>query len=71
MLWALGEDGALDLAAARGLVRLDTEPERLALEQLPSELRDEHTGSLLAPARQRARPEPRPRSSSRCAARAT
>jgi len=50
VLWAQSEEGPLELAAARGLVRLDSEPERLALEQLPAELRDERTGSLLAPA---------------------
>ena len=50
VLWALGDEGALELAAARGLVRLDAEPERLRPDQLPAELRDEHTGSLIAPA---------------------
>jgi len=50
VLWALGDEGALELAAARGLVRLDAEPERLRPDQLPAELRDDHTGSLIAPA---------------------
>ncbi len=50
VLWAHSEDGPLELAAARGLVRLDAEPEKLTLEQFPAELRNERTGSLLAPA---------------------
>ena len=50
VLWALSEDGGFELAAARGIVRLDAEPEKLELAQLPAGLRDERTGSLLAPA---------------------
>jgi len=50
VLWALTEDGEFELAAARGIVRLDAEPEKLDRAQLPAELRDERTGSLLAPA---------------------
>src|SRR5262245_37061499 len=49
VLWVHSEEGPLELAAARGLVRLDAEPERIGLDQLPSALRDDHTGSLLAP----------------------
>jgi diguanylate cyclase (GGDEF)-like protein len=50
VLWALSEDGEFELAAARGIVRMDAEPEKLELAQLPAELRDDRTGSLLAPA---------------------
>jgi diguanylate cyclase (GGDEF)-like protein len=49
VLWALADDGSLELAAARGLVQVADEPERLLLERLPAGLRDEHRGSLLAP----------------------
>ena len=49
VLWVLSEDGGFELAAARGIVRLDAEPEKLDLAQLPAGLRDERTGSLLAP----------------------
>jgi diguanylate cyclase (GGDEF)-like protein len=49
VLWAHSEEGPFELAAARGLVRLDAEPERIHLEQLPAGLRDDHLGSLLAP----------------------
>jgi diguanylate cyclase (GGDEF)-like protein len=50
VLWVLAEGGGFELAAARGIVRVDSEPERLDAEQLPAELQDERTGSLLVPA---------------------
>jgi diguanylate cyclase (GGDEF)-like protein len=50
VLWALAEDGSLELVAARGLVQVAGEAERLRLDQLPAGLRDEHLGSVLAPA---------------------
>ncbi len=50
VLWASSGDGDFELAAARGIVRIDAEPEKLAPAQLPAELHDERTGSLLAPA---------------------
>ena len=50
VLWVLASEGGLELAAARGLVRVDEEPEQLDPSQLPAALGDERTGSLLAPA---------------------
>jgi diguanylate cyclase (GGDEF)-like protein len=48
VLWIAGEDEseALQLAAARGLVRLNEEPEILAAEDLAPEIRDGSTRSL-------------------------
>jgi diguanylate cyclase (GGDEF)-like protein len=50
VLWVAGEDGGFELAAARGIVRVDREPEKLDEGQVPAALRDERTGSLLWPA---------------------
>ncbi len=50
VLWVHSGEGGFELAAARGIVRVDAEPEKLDPAQLPAALQDERTGSLLAPA---------------------
>jgi diguanylate cyclase (GGDEF)-like protein len=50
VLWTATDEGPLELAAARGLVQLDAEPEKLEPAQVPAELRGDQLGSLLQPA---------------------
>jgi diguanylate cyclase (GGDEF)-like protein len=50
VIWILSDEGGFELAAARGIVRIDTEPEKLDASQLPPGLKDEGTASLLTPA---------------------
>jgi diguanylate cyclase (GGDEF)-like protein len=50
VLWVLGDEGDFELAAARGIVRVDAEPEKLDPSSVPAALADERTGSVLAPA---------------------
>jgi DNA-binding NtrC family response regulator len=39
VIWILSDEGGFELAAARGIVRIDTEPEKLDASQLPPGLR--------------------------------